>query len=71
MRDHLADRIRDTRPPHATADDQSHTVLADVMLATLVGYASLVAAGYDLAPAAFQQNLEHLLDLAVPQGQTK
>lgn len=42
-----------------------------MMLATLVGYASLVAAGYDLAPAAFQQNLEHLLDLAVPQGQTK
>jgi AcrR family transcriptional regulator len=66
LRDHLAARIRDTRQPDATADDQSHTELAGVMLAALVGYASLAAAGFDVAPATFQRTLERLLDLREP-----
>jgi AcrR family transcriptional regulator len=68
LRDHLAARIRDTRHPDAAADDQSHTELAEVMLAALVGYASLVAAGFDIAPATFQRTLERLLD---PPGNRK
>jgi TetR/AcrR family transcriptional regulator, transcriptional repressor of aconitase len=68
LRDHLAARIRDTRHPGAAADDQSHTELAEVMLAALVGYASLVAAGFDIAPATFQRTLERLLD---PPGNHK
>jgi AcrR family transcriptional regulator len=62
LRDHLAARIRDTRRSDAAADDQSDTELAEVVLATLVGYASLVAAGFDVAPATFQRALERLLD---------
>ncbi|MFJ6900669.1 TetR/AcrR family transcriptional regulator [Streptomyces hokutonensis] len=62
LRDHLAARIRDTRRPDATADDRSHTELAEVMLAALVGYANLAAAGYDVIPSVFQQTLEGLLD---------
>jgi TetR/AcrR family transcriptional regulator, transcriptional repressor of aconitase len=62
LRDHLADRIRDTRQPDAAPDDQSPTELAEVMLAALVGYASLVAAGFDVAPATFQRTLKRLLD---------
>jgi len=62
LRDHLAARIRDTRQPGAMAEDQSATEVAEVMLAALVGYASLVAAGFDLAPATFQRTLERLLD---------
>jgi len=64
LRDHLAARIRDTRHPDATPDDQSPTELAEVMLAALIGYASLVAAGSGVAPATFQQTLERLLDRA-------
>jgi AcrR family transcriptional regulator len=66
LRDHLAARIRDTRQPGATADDQSYTELAEVILAALVGYASLVAAGFDVAPATFQLTLERLLDPCEP-----
>jgi AcrR family transcriptional regulator len=66
LRDHLAARIRDTRPPDATADDQTPAELAEVMLATLVGYASLVGAGFDVAPATFQRTLERLLDPCEP-----
>ena len=66
LRDHLAARIRDTRQPGTTADDQSHTELAEVMLAALVGYASLAAAGFDVAPATFQRTLERLLDPREP-----
>jgi TetR/AcrR family transcriptional regulator, transcriptional repressor of aconitase len=66
LRDHLAARIRATRQPDAPADDQSHTELAEVMLAALVGYASLVAAGFDIAPATFQRTLERLLDPREP-----
>jgi AcrR family transcriptional regulator len=66
LRDHLAARIRDTRQPDAAADDHWDTDLAEVMLATLVGYASLVAAGFDVAPATFQRTLERLLDPSEP-----
>jgi len=66
LRGHLAARIRDTRQPDATADDQSGTEVAEVMLAALVGYASLVAAGFDVAPATFQRTLERLLDPSGP-----
>jgi hypothetical protein len=47
---------------HRGAGDQSHTELAEVMLAALIGYASLVAAGFDVDPARFRQTLERLLD---------
>ena len=66
LRDHLAARIRDARQPGTTVDDQSHTELAEVMLATLIGYASLVATGFDIVPATFQRTLERLLDLCEP-----
>jgi AcrR family transcriptional regulator len=65
--DHLAARIRATRQPPAAADDQSHTELAEVMLAALVGYANLVGAGFDFAPATFQHTLERLLEPAHPE----
>jgi AcrR family transcriptional regulator len=39
----------------------SSTELAEVLLATLVGYSSVVAAGADLAPATFVRILERLL----------
>lgn len=61
LRDHLASRIRETSRPDAKADYRPDTELAEVMLAALIGYASLVAAGFDLAPAAFQRTLERLL----------
>jgi AcrR family transcriptional regulator len=61
LRDHLAARIQDTSHPGATAD-QSPTELADVMLAALIGYANLVATGFDVAPATFRQTLQRLLD---------
>jgi hypothetical protein len=35
--------------------------MADVMLAALAGYASLTAAGFDVAPASFQRALEGML----------
>lgn len=66
LRDHLAARIRDARHPGTTVDDQSHTELAEVMLATLIGYASLVATGFDIVPVTFQRTLERLLDLREP-----
>ena len=56
----------DTRQPDATADNQSDTELAEVMLATLADYASLVAVGFDVAPATFQRTLERLLDPREP-----
>jgi AcrR family transcriptional regulator len=62
LRDHLADRIRATRRAGTRTDDQSPDELAEVMLAALIGYANLAAAGFDLAPAAFQRTLERLLD---------
>ena len=62
LRDHLAARIRDTRQPDAAADEPSDTELAEVMLAALIGYASLVAAGSDVGPVTFQRTLERLLD---------
>jgi AcrR family transcriptional regulator len=62
LRDHLAARIRDTRRLDAAPDDQSPTELAEVMLAALIGYASLVATGFDVTPEAFRRALERLLD---------
>lgn len=58
LRDHLAARIRATSQP----GDQSPTELADVLLAALIGYANLVATGFDVAPATFRQTLRRLLD---------
>jgi AcrR family transcriptional regulator len=66
LRDYLAARIRDTRQPGAPADGQSPADLAEVLLAALIGYASLVAAGFDVAPATFQRTLEGLLDPRQP-----
>ncbi|MEY9862050.1 AcrR family transcriptional regulator [Catenulispora sp. GAS73] len=68
LRDHLAARILDTRQPLAAPgrrgpeDQQSATELAEVLLATLIGYAILVAVGADVAPSTFQPILERLLD---------
>jgi AcrR family transcriptional regulator len=66
LRDHLAARIGDTRQSGVTADDQSPTEIAEVMLAALVGYASLAAAGSDVDPATFQRALEGMLDTREP-----
>jgi len=66
LRDHLAARIRDTRPRGTAPDDRSDAELADVMLAALIGYASLVATGFDIVPATFQRTLERLLDPREP-----
>lgn len=57
LRDHLAARIQDTRDGAADEDAE----VADVVLAALVGYASVTAAGFDLDPARFQRILERLL----------
>lgn len=65
LRDHLADRIAATRRPDAVAGHQPPAELAEVLLAALIGYASLVAAGFDVSPATFQQTLERLLDPVV------
>jgi AcrR family transcriptional regulator len=65
LRDHLAARIQDTRHP-GTADDQPPAELADVMLAALIGYASLVAAGFDVTTATFTRTLERLLAPCAP-----
>ena len=73
LRDYLAFRIRDTRGPGGGPEDQtsenptpedlqSSTELAEVLLATLVGYSSLVAAGADVAPTTFQRTMERLLE---------
>lgn len=70
LRDHLAARILDTRQPPAAPghrgpqDQQSAAELAEVLLATLIGYTILVAAGTDVAPSAFQPILERLLETA-------
>ena len=61
LRDHLAARIRATRPADAPVDDQS-AELADVLLAALIGYASLVATGFDVTPDTFLPILQPLLD---------
>ena len=73
LRDYLALRIRDTRGPGGGPEDQtpenptpedlqSSTELAEILLATLVGYTSLVAAGADVAPTTFQRTMQRLLE---------
>jgi AcrR family transcriptional regulator len=65
LRDHLAALIHDAHRPESAvghpAHDESDTELADVVLAGLVGYAHLVAAGFDVDPAPFQRALGSLL----------
>jgi AcrR family transcriptional regulator len=61
LRDHLAARIRDTGQAGAATGDEV-AELADVLLAALVGYAALVAVGYDVATAAFEKTLDRLLE---------
>lgn len=62
LRDLLADRIGDTQQADATADDQSPGQLADVLLAALIGYASLVASDFDVRPESFKRVLDRLVD---------
>jgi TetR/AcrR family transcriptional regulator, transcriptional repressor of aconitase len=66
LRDHLAGRIAATRRSDAAAGHKPPAELAEVLLAALIGYASLVAAGFDVTPATFQQTLERLLDPREP-----
>jgi AcrR family transcriptional regulator len=65
LRGHLAALIHDAQRPGSAAGqpahDESDTELADVVLAGLVGYAHLVAAGFDVDPAPFQRALGSLL----------
>jgi AcrR family transcriptional regulator len=56
LRDHLAARLRASA---STVDDAAE--LADVLLAALIGYADLAAAGFDVDPVAFQRILGGLL----------
>jgi TetR/AcrR family transcriptional regulator, transcriptional repressor of aconitase len=58
LRDHLAGRIQDTR---AGRDDPDDADLAEVLLAALVGYANLVASGFDVDPLRFRRILQRLL----------
>ena len=66
LRDHLTTLIHDAHRSEGAADpvapDDSHAELAEVALAGLVGYAHLVAAGFDVDPASFQRVLGGLLD---------
>lgn len=59
LRDHLAARIQDTRG--AGRDDPDDADLAEVLLAALVGYANLTAAGFDVDPPRFRRILQRLL----------
>lgn len=65
LRDHLVACLRDTRGAEGTADPEDADV-ADVVLAALVGYANLVAAGFDVDPARFQPILDRLLPAQRP-----
>jgi AcrR family transcriptional regulator len=65
LRDHLAARIQVARGADDTADPDDADV-ADVVLATLVGYGNLVATGFDVDPARFQRILGRLLPAQPP-----
>jgi TetR/AcrR family transcriptional regulator, transcriptional repressor of aconitase len=65
LRDYLAALIRDAHRPESAADQPAHgesdTELAEVVLAGMVGYAHLVAVGFDVGPTPFQRALGSLL----------
>ena len=65
LRDHLAARLQDTKGYAAAengAEDSAEDVeVADVVLAALVGYASLAASGFAPDAARFLRTLERLL----------
>ena len=71
LRDHLVERVHEheaTRPEPTTPDEaEPADVTADVVLAALIGYALLVASGFDADPAQFQRTLGTLLPTAQPK----
>ena len=70
LADYLATLIRDARDEAngtgQPADGPSDAELAEVALAGLIGYANLVAAGFDVDPAPFHRILGSLLTAGEP-----